>query len=81
MRMPQVRSARTTHHDHMRRWLADLASGNFDDRVYYFEVLPPRRSTVAVRRALYSPHTSQLRPEILSLRGEGRLRTLLARRA
>ena len=26
-------------HDHMRRWLADLASGNYDDRVYYFEVL------------------------------------------
>ena len=27
------------HHDHMRRWLADLASGKYDDRVYYLDVL------------------------------------------
>ena len=26
-------------HDHMRRWLADLASGKYDDRYYYYEVL------------------------------------------
>ena len=28
------------HHDpHMRRWLADLSSGKFDDRVHYVDVL------------------------------------------
>jgi hypothetical protein len=26
-------------HDHLRRWLADLASGKYDDRVYYLDVL------------------------------------------
>ena len=26
-------------HDHMRRWLADLASGKYDERVYYYQVL------------------------------------------
>ena len=31
--------ADTKSHDHMRRWLADLASGKFDDRVYYYEVI------------------------------------------
>jgi hypothetical protein len=28
-----------THHDHMRRWLADIASGKYDERYYYFDVL------------------------------------------
>jgi hypothetical protein len=27
------------NHDRMRRWLADLASGKYDDRVYYWEVI------------------------------------------
>ena len=27
------------HHDHMRRWLANIASGKCDDRYYYFDVL------------------------------------------
>ena len=27
------------HHDHMRRWLADIASGKYDDRYYYFDVM------------------------------------------
>ena len=27
------------HHDHMCRWLADIASGNYDDRYYYFDVM------------------------------------------
>lgn len=31
--------ADATHHEHMRRWLADLASGKYDERVYYYEVL------------------------------------------
>ena len=26
-------------HEHMRRWLADLASGKYDDKYYYYEVL------------------------------------------
>jgi hypothetical protein len=26
-------------HDHLRRWLADLASGKYDDRIYYLDVL------------------------------------------
>jgi hypothetical protein len=26
-------------HDHLRRWIADLASGKYDDRVYYLDVL------------------------------------------
>jgi len=26
-------------HDHLRRWLADLSSGKYDDRVYYLDVL------------------------------------------
>jgi hypothetical protein len=28
-----------THHDHMRRWLADITSGKYDDRYYYFDVM------------------------------------------
>ena len=28
-----------THHDHMRRWLANIASGKCDDRYDYFDVL------------------------------------------
>lgn len=28
-----------SHHDHMRRWLADIASGKYDERYYYFDVL------------------------------------------
>lgn len=27
------------HHDHMCRWLADIASGKYDDRYYYFDVM------------------------------------------
>ena len=26
-------------HDHLRRWLTDLLSGKYDDRVYYLDVL------------------------------------------
>ena len=27
------------HHDHMRRWLVDIASGKYDDKYHYFDVL------------------------------------------
>ena len=49
----------TTHHDHMRRWLADIASGKYDDRYHYYDVLRADwfflSGTLNAKRRLPSP--------------------------